>query len=160
MRRRLATGCGIAVLAAGTAFAACAADFKDFAGTWIIRSSVTAPWKDPKIPLGPGEPGRLIGQRVTFATAKVSGPSPIGCAKPVYKVATVGPDMIFEGELAEPRDYLKTTDAAALATKLGFADPQHIATLDAGCTELQFHQVKSGTLAFGLNNRVYYMTRN
>jgi hypothetical protein len=160
MKRLLATSWVMALVAAGTAFSAGAADLKDFAGTWIIRSSVTAPWKDPKFPLGPGEPGRLIGQPVTFATTKISGPSPIGCAKPVYKVETVGPDMIFEGELAEPRDYLKNTSAAALAAKLGFADPQHIVTLDAGCTELQFHEVKSGTLVFGLNNRVYYMTRN
>ena len=67
--------------------------------------------------------------------------------------------MIFEGELAEAREYAKDPDAVASATQLGFSDPRHIVTLDAGCTELQFHMVKPGTLAFGLNNRVYLMTR-
>jgi hypothetical protein len=150
---------GIVALMAGAAVAARAADFKDFAGLWIIRSSTVAPWKDPKDSLGDKDPGGLIGKTVTFAANAVSGPSPIGCTKPIYKVETVGPDMIFEGELAEPRDYAKNPDAVAAATKLGFADPRRIVTLDAGCTELQFHLVTPGTLAFGLNNRVYLMTR-
>jgi len=150
---------GIATLAVGIACAVEAAEFKDFAGAWVIRSSSVAPWKDPKNPLGASEPGQLIGKTVTFATNAVSGPAPIGCAKPVYKVETVGPDMIFEGQLAEPKDYAKNPDAVAAATKLAFADPRHIVTLDAGCTELQFHLVKLGTVAFGLNNRVYLMTR-
>ncbi|MEO8751939.1 MAG: hypothetical protein ABI624_04590 [Casimicrobiaceae bacterium] len=149
----------IVILVAVSAVDASAADFKDFAGTWVIRSSTVAPWKDPKVSLGATEPGKLIGRSVTFAANAVTGPSPIGCAKPVYKVETVGPDMIFEGQLAETREYAKSPDAVAAATKLAFADPRHIVTLDAGCTELQFHMVTQGTLAFGLDNRVYVMTR-
>ena len=148
-----------AILAGGTALDAGAADLKDFAGVWTIRSSTVAPWKDPKSPLGAKEPGQLIGRTVTFEADAVRGPPPIGCKKPVYKVETVGPDMIFEGQLAEPREYAKNPDPVASATKLAFADPRHIVTLDAGCTELQFHVVSPGTLAFGLDNRVYLMTR-
>ena len=98
---------GIAMLAVGIACAVDADEYKDFAGAWVIRSSSVAPWKDPKNPLGESEPGQLIGKTVTFAANAVSGPAPIGCAKPVYKVETVGPDMIFEGQLAEPKDYAK-----------------------------------------------------
>jgi len=158
MHRTWRVVAGSALLVAATN-AATAAEFTDFAGTWMIASSTVAPWKEPGNPLGATEPGRLIGRTVVFAPGAVSGPSPIGCAKPVYKVETVGPDMIFEGQLAEPREHAKTPDPVAAAAKLDFADPRHIATLDAGCTELQFHMVKTGTLAFGLNNRVYYMTR-
>jgi hypothetical protein len=136
-----------------------AADMTDFAGTWVIRNSVVAPWKEPTNPLGAKEPGGLIGRTVVFGAKAVTGPSPIGCRKPVYKVETGGPDMIFEGQLAEPRAWQKNANAASLAAALGFTDPAHIATLDAGCTELQFHRMKPGTLAFGLDNRVYVMTR-
>jgi hypothetical protein len=159
MNRQWVAAAGAVMLAAMAAQPGHAADFKDFAGTWIIRSSTVAPWKGPRTPLGTSEDNRLIGRTVTFADNAVTGPSPIGCAKPVYKVATVGPDMIFEGQLAEPRDGAVKPDPVATAKKLAFADPQHIATLDAGCTELQFHLMKPGTLAFGLNNRVYLMTR-
>jgi hypothetical protein len=136
-----------------------AAGFQDFAGAWVIRSSTAAPWKEADNPVGATEDKHIVGKSVTFATNAVTGPSPIGCAKPVYKVDTVGPDMIFEGQLAEGKGGAKAPDAAASAAKLGFADPQHIETLDAGCTEVQFHLVKPGTLAFGLNDRMYLMTR-
>ncbi len=149
----------IFILAAADAAAESIAGFNAFAGTWIIRSSTAAPWKDPTNSLGATEPGGLIGRTVTFEAKAVTGPSPIGCAKPVYKIETVGPDMNFEGQLAEPREYAKNPDPVATATKLAFADPLHIVTLDAGCTELQFHMMKQGMLAFGLNNRVYVMTR-
>jgi hypothetical protein len=163
MRPRSTTAVAAAFATALVALAATAgaraANMAAFAGTWVIRSSTVAPWKEPTNPLGTKEEGGLVGRTVVFGTKAVTGPSPIGCAKPVYKVATGGPDMIFEGQLAEPRAWQNNADAASLAAKLGFGDPAHIATLDAGCTELQFHQMKPGVLAFGLNNRVYVMTR-
>jgi len=143
MRRIHVAVAGAAVLAVGAASAGAAADLKDFAGVWTIRSSTVG----------------LIGRTVTFAADAVRGPPPIGCTKPAYKVETVGPDMIFEGQLAEPREYAKNPDPVASATKLAFSDPRHIVTLDAGCTEIQFHVVAPGTLVFGLDNRVYLMTR-
>jgi len=159
MRRIHVAVAGAAVLAVGAASAGAAADLKDFAGVWTIRSSTVAPWKDPKSLVGAKETGGLIGRTVTFAADAVRGPPPIGCTKPAYKVETVGPDMIFEGQLAEPREYAKNPDPVASATKLAFSDPRHIVTLDAGCTEIQFHVVAPGTLVFGLDNRVYLMTR-
>ena len=150
---------GTALLTLAATAGARAADMTAFAGTWVIRSSTVAPWKEPTNPLGTKEQGGLVGRTVVFGAKALTGPSPIGCAKPVYKVDTGGPDMIFEGQLAEPRAWQNHADAAALAAQLGFVDPARIVTLDAGCTELQFHQMKPGTLAFGLNNRVYVMTR-
>ncbi|HVO89849.1 MAG TPA: hypothetical protein VMV45_15010 [Casimicrobiaceae bacterium] len=153
----LSTG-AIVALALGTSVSPHAADMSAFAGTWVIASEVVAPWADPGQPPGREEPRRLIGKQVRFTPARVIGPAPIGCAAPVYKVEDVGPDMIFEGELAERRDGT-TPDALASATRLGFAHPDRIVTLDAGCTELQFHELRPGALAFGLNNRVYTMQR-
>jgi hypothetical protein len=146
-------------------FATCAAplanatDQDAFAGTWVIKSSTAAPWANKERVPEPDEPKRLIGKKVAFQAKRVVGPSPIGCTKPVYKVETVGPDMLFEGMLAEPAQGSAPVDARPAAQKLGFADPAHIRTLDAGCTELQFHEVRDGVLAFGLNNRVYLMER-
>jgi hypothetical protein len=61
--------------------------------------------------------------------------------------------------LAEPREGRPAPDALAAATKLGFARPTRITTLDAGCTELQFHELAPGRIAFGLNDRVYTLVR-
>jgi hypothetical protein len=136
-----------------------AVEMWQFSGTWIIRSSLVAPWADRKHPLAPEEPARLIGKAVRFSPGRVEGPAPLGCARPVYAVKNVAADMIFEGALAEPRDKPRQPDAAAAARELGFFDPGRIATLDAGCTELQIHELKPGTLVFGLNDRIYSMTR-
>jgi hypothetical protein len=154
----------IATLAAASFVLACAlasaADLDAFSGTWLIKSSAPAPWANNGRVPSPDEPKRLIGRKVAFQAKRVSGPSPIGCTKPVYKVETVGPEMLFEGMLAEPVQGSTTPlDARPAAAKVGFADPAHIRTLDAGCTELQFHEVRPGVLAFGLNNRIYLMER-
>src|SRR5207248_7710977 len=98
MKRSRAAVVAIAIIATATARAVSAADIKDFTGAWIIRSSTVAPWKDPKNPNGTTEAARLIGRTVTFGTTAIIGPSPIGCSKPVYRIDTVGPDMILEGE--------------------------------------------------------------
>jgi len=137
---------------------ALAADLGAFAGDWVIRGSVVAPWADPKFAPGDVEAKRLAGKSVVFGSRRVTGPSPIGCTGPAYKVEEVGPDMLFEGELSESRDG-RPADALRAATSLGFTRPQRIATLDAGCTEVQFHEMRPGVVAFGLNNRVYTMVR-
>ncbi|MFO1413754.1 MAG: hypothetical protein U1F10_07580 [Burkholderiales bacterium] len=138
---------------------AIAADMSPFTGTWTIARSVEAPWKEPDNPVGTREDRAVAGKTVVFAAGAVRGPSPIGCTKPVYNIETVPADGIFEGMLGEPRKHLPKPDAAAAATRLGFADPAHIVRLDPGCTEIMFAVVQPGTLAFALNNRVYYLTR-
>lgn len=146
-------------LALGCAAGAHAADLAPFAGTWMIGRSTEAPWKEPGNPVGASEEREVAGKTVTFSAAGVRGPSPIGCSKPVYRVDTGPADGIFEGMLGEARAHDPKPDAGAAAARLGFADPAHIVTLDPGCTEIRFSVVQPGTLAFALNNRVYYMTR-
>ena len=127
----------------------------------MITGSAIALWADPTHPPRSAESKRLAGKRVTFTAQRVIGPRPLGCAKPNYKVEVVGPDMIFEGMLAEPRGEMAGGAGAALAAAgaLGFDDPGNIPTLDAGCTEIRFHYLHRGAMVFGLNNRVYTMVR-
>lgn len=145
---------------ANTAFAA-PPDWQKIAGTWTITGSSAAPWADPTHPPHSAESKRLAGKRVTFTSQRVAGPSPLGCLKPKYKVEVVGPDYLFEGMLADPRNGSPSGPAAALASAraLGFDDPAHITTIDAGCTEVRFHALHRGVLVFGLNNRIYTMVR-
>ncbi|MEO7762631.1 MAG: hypothetical protein ABIS68_12060 [Casimicrobiaceae bacterium] len=149
------------LLSAALCSTSLAADWQPFAGAWTITGSAIAPWAAPTHPARSAESKRLAGKRVTFTAARVVGPRPIGCAKPQYEAKVVGPDMIFEGMLAEPRDGSSggASAAASSAGALGFDDPEHIMTLDAGCTEIQFHALHRGAMVFALNNRVYTMVR-
>lgn len=155
----LAIASGLAALS--FAHHACAADWRAWAGTWTITGAVAAPWSDATRPPDLRESRRMIGKPVTFTAGRIAGPRPLGCAKPVYKVDVVGPDMIFEGMLAEKAGPLAGGAGAAQASalKLGFGDPAHIPTLDAGCTEVQFHELRGGVLVFALDNLVYTMVR-
>src|SRR5258706_2753033 len=154
-----AAGVVSAWIVAGTGVAR-AADVKDYAGIWFITGSTAAPWADPTHPARSPESRRLTGKRVVFLPQRVVGPSPLGCVKPVYKIEFVGPDMIFEGMLAEPRNASPGGPAAALAnaSALGFPDPMRIKTLDVGCSEVHFHSFHRRAIVFGLNNRVYTLT--
>jgi len=140
---------------------ASAADWHSYAGSWAITGSAIAPWADPTHPPRSAESKRLAGKRVTFTAQRVTGPRPLGCAKPQYKVEVVGPDLIFEGMLAEPRGEMVGGAAAALAAAgaLGFDDPNNITTLDTGCSEVRFHRLHRGAMVFALNNRIYTMVR-
>jgi hypothetical protein len=131
-RKILAT---LALIALGPA--AQAQDHR-FAGTWRIR--------------------RLIGQTIAFGPKTVAGPKPLGCWKPVYATRQDGPDMLFQGSLAEPDRAGKPRDAATLARGLGMTSAT-IATLEVGCSEVEFHALAPDVLVFGLDNRVYTVRR-
>jgi hypothetical protein len=133
-----------------------------FSGTWIITGAVHAPWEDPKSPMADSDEKRMIGKAVSFEARRVAGPEPIGCNGPKYKVTDAPFDMLFEGGLATPPGTpTAQPDAAAAersARQLGFRG-KAAKTLDAGCTELQFHLVDDDTALFGLNDRVFTMKR-
>jgi hypothetical protein len=150
-----------AVLSAASCLPAVAADWQAFAGPWMITGSQIAPWAEPTHPPRSAESRRLTNKRVLFAATRVIGPRPLGCVKPKYKVDVRGPEGVFEGMLADPRNGRPTGAAAARATagSLGFDTPEAITTLDAGCTEVEFHALHRGVMVFGLNNRVYTMVR-
>ncbi|MDB5803680.1 MAG: hypothetical protein JWN73_1002 [Betaproteobacteria bacterium] len=132
-----------------------------FAGAWRIARAAHAPWEDPKNPVG-GDEKRLLGKTVVFAAKRVIGPSPIGCQGAKYAITDAPFDMLFEGMLAvPPTDHAARGDMALAlrnARALGFTGKAS-KTLDAGCTELQFHMVDENTALFGLNDRVYTMMR-
>ena len=161
MNTRLAKAACTCIFAATFCVPVAAADWHAYAGSWMITGSAIAPWADPTHPPRSAESKRLAGKRVTFTPQRVVGPRPLGCAKSNYKAEVVGPDMIFEGMLAEPRGEMLGGSSAALAAAgaLGFDDPGNIATLDAGCTEVRFHHLHRGAMVFALNNRIYTMVR-
>jgi hypothetical protein len=123
---------------------------------WVIESSSVAPWADPAQTLALDEPRRLIGKAVTFGPKAVQAPAPIGCANPKYAARQDGPDLLFQGALAEPDKDGKARDAAALARRLGM-NATTVATYEIGCSEFEFHALRPGTLSFALNDRIYTM---
>lgn len=126
------------------------ADFTpDYLGTWTISSSVAAPWATgtpDKASIA--ESKRLSGAALEFRKDQIKGPQPFACKKPQYKFETATAEDLFEGSL---------TDAAKQAADLGFKRTT-IPTLNTGC-EIQFHFIDAGTALFGLNDRVYRLTR-
>ena len=118
-----------------------------------------APWATPEEAQDGTEPKRLLGKTVTFGPKAVAGPAPLGCSKPVYSNRMDGPDMLFQGMLAEPDRNGKPRDPMRLAKELGMATSQ-VATLEVGCSEIEYHALSRDELVFGLNNRVYRMRRS
>jgi hypothetical protein len=149
----LATAAAALVCVAGLGAGMAAAEQK-LTGSWVIESAVRAPWIDSAQELDIHETKRLIGKIVTFGPKAVDAPAPIGCVKPVYTVRQDGPDMLFQGALAEPDKDGHTRNAAALAAQLGMHTPT-VVTYEIGCSEFEFHALQPGVLVFGLNDRVY-----
>src|SRR5215472_6045975 len=68
-----------------TAIPAQAAD-AFYLGTWKLSDAVVAPWADPKHRPEGAEKTRLIGKTVSLGARQISGPNPLACASPHYKV--------------------------------------------------------------------------
>ncbi|WP_424362474.1 hypothetical protein [Methylocystis parvus] len=141
----------------GVATAAAAMDAR-FAGSWRIDSAAPAPWAGPG-DIDPKEAKALVGKTVSFGPKSIAGPQPIGCKGPHYGVReSDGPDMLFEGMLAEPDKAGKPRNAAALAREIGMTTPT-VATLEVGCTEIAFHAIAPDRLVFALDNQIYTLKR-
>jgi len=120
-----------------------------FLGPWIISKSEPAPWAE-KGAASDAEAKPLLGKPVSILQDRIDGPKPLGCPKLRYKITDYTPDMLFQGGLTAP-------DKQAPA--LGFKD-KAIKTLETGCeAEIDFHMVDAMTVLFGLNDRIYTMTR-
>jgi hypothetical protein len=120
-----------------------------FLGPWTITKADPAPWAE-KGNASDAEAKRLLGKSVGILADRIDGPKPLGCSKLKYKVTSYAPDMLFQGSLTAP-------DKQAVA--LGFKD-KAIKTLETGCeAEIDFHMVDFMTVLFGLNDRIYTMTR-
>jgi len=98
-----------------------------------------------------------MGRIVAFRTKEITGPRPFACAKPQYKVADYGVDMIFQGAFDEMQRSNKKADPKALAVSLGFNGAK-IKTLETGC-EIDFHFVDDTTAEVGLNDYVYTLKK-
>ena len=128
-----------------------------YAGTWKIASSEPAPWLHETDWEVPKEVKQLVGASVLFKADRIVGPIPLACKGPHYEIVQYGADMLFQGELDVNGDPKTTPDKAA--TALGFSK-RPIPSITTGCaSEIEFHIVDDDHMLFGLNNRVYRMTR-
>jgi hypothetical protein len=123
----------------------------NFYGTWLITGAQVAPWARPgQAAFDTAEQHRLIGSKVIYGKARITGPAPLGCVKPHYRQFDAAPDYLFQGGLTEP---------AAQARALGFR-LHTIPTLETGCEgDIDFHFVDSRTALFGLNNMIYTLRK-
>ncbi len=120
-----------------------------FAGSWAISKAERAPWADAAS-RSDAEAKSLLGKQIDILPNRIDAPKLFGCGKFKYKVTSYSPDMLFQGGLTAP-----DKQAAALGFK-GSA----IKTLETGCgSEIDFHMVDADTILFGLNDRIYTLTR-
>jgi hypothetical protein len=120
-----------------------------FSGPWLITKAEPAPWAE-RGAASNAEAKALLHQPVSILPNSIDGPKPLLCHKLKYKVTNYTPDMLFQGSLTAPEKQ---------AAALGFKD-KAIKTLETGCeAEIDFHMVDEMTVLFGLNDRVYTMTR-
>ncbi len=128
-----------------------------YLGTWKLTEAVIAPWADAKRKPDATEKARLIGRSVVLAPRQISGPDPLACASPRYKVSDFGADMLFQGAFSEMQASNKSADPGKLAASLGFPGSR-VKTLETGC-EIDFHFVDATTAEIGLNDYVYTLKK-
>jgi hypothetical protein len=143
-------------LACATNVAAQAADLF-YLGTWKFSGAVAAPWADPKQKPNSAEKARLLGKTVIVSAKKITGPVPIACAGPHYKISDYPTDMVFRGAFGEMQSKDKTVDPTSMTGSLGFSG-NRIKTLETGC-EIDFHFVDATTAEIGLNDTVYTLKK-
>jgi hypothetical protein len=156
--RALSAAAGLAAsLIAASAPAPAAAQAR-FTGQWVIAKAAVAPWaRNPKDPADAADARRLVGKPMTIGMGRLRAPQPLGCAHPTYVFRDAGADTLFEGGLnADGAD--RPTDPAPLARALGMTT-RTVRGMTASCSEIEFFQIGPDTLLFGLNNRIYTVTR-
>jgi len=154
---RLAAAVATALWIAGST-SVFAAGLGRFAGNWVISSAVAAPWaKDPKNPTDEADAQRLIGKPLAIGAGFFRGPQPLGCDKPTYAFRSASADTLFEGSLnADGAD--KPTDPVVVARAL-HVSAKKTPAMTASCSEVEFLLIDPNTMLFGLNNRVFSVTR-
>jgi len=156
MKYAVATCFGLCVACAMQTPANAAEPF--YIGTWKLSGAVIAPWADPKQKPDTAEPSRLLGKTVTFAVKAITGPKPLACAAPHYKVSDFTADMLFQGAFDDMQSRDKSIDPNKIAAALGFSGTA-IKTLETGC-EIDFHFVDGTTAEIGLNDMVYTLKKH
>jgi len=153
---RRAVACFVSLVSLLTTATAQAAD-AFYLGTWKLSDAVLAPWADPKHKPDAAEKTRLIGKTVVLGARQISGPSPLACASPHYKVSDFTADMIFQGAFGEMQSSHKSVNPGKIAASLGFSGAS-IKTLETGC-EIDFHFVDATTAEIGLNDFIYTLKK-
>lgn len=133
-----------------------------FYGKWMIAGAVTAPWEDPDHPMLSDDAELYTGKIVDISRGRMTGPDLLGCGTTMLTVEPLPYAGLFEGGLAanpkraaDPYDIDK---ARRLAGELGFTT-EPVESLFHGCSEIVLHKVNDRTLLFGLNNRIFKLTR-
>ena len=128
-----------------------------FRGRWTIASSAMAPWATATDSVFPKEVAALVGRTVDIRADGIRGPTELACRKPNYELRAVPADELFQGTLADDGDLAEAPEV--IAARLGFTGKTP--TLITGCAnEIEFHRRDDGSLAFGLNNSIYRLTRS
>ena len=154
----LGAATGLAVwLVAASAPAPAAAQAR-FAGQWVIAKAAVAPWaRNPNEPADAADARRLVRKRLTIGAHRLTAPQPLGCVRPTYVFRDAGADTLFEGGLnTDGAD--RPTDPVALARSLGITQ-KTVRGMTASCSEVEFFLIGPDTVLFGLNNRVFTLTR-
>ena len=128
-----------------------------YQGIWKLSDAAVAPWADPKRKPDAAEKTRLVGKTIVITAKQITGPNPLACATPHYKVSDYTADMLFQGAFGEMQASNKSVDPGKIAASLGFAGAR-IKTLETGC-EVDFHFVDATTAEIGLNDYVYTLKK-
>lgn len=111
-------------------------------------------WTDHQKP-DPAETKALVGKIFVVGAKSITGPRQLACSDPKFKVVDSAADMLFQGAFEEMRERDKSLDPRQVAASVGFRGSSW-KTLETGCaTEIDFHFIDPGTIAFGLNNYIY-----
>jgi len=152
-------GVAIAVLTAACTTPRIVAADAFYIGRWKIDSAVVAPWWAEAQKPDNAEMKQLVGKTIVITAKAIQGPRQHACPNPRYVVKDYPADMLFQGGFGEMREKDKSVDPVKVAAKLGFHG-SNWKTLETGCgNEIDYHFLDSNRAAFGLNNYIYYLTR-
>jgi hypothetical protein len=149
MAGRYRAAIGTLAVLAGLSGAAPAAK-SPYLGTWLIAEAHIAPWAEPGAPKSTPESRQLVGKKLIYAPRRISGPIPLACNGPNYKMHDAPIDELFQGTLTKPKQQ---------AVALGFHGAK-VPTLETGCAGwIDFHYTDKSTALFALNNMIYTLRR-
>ena len=123
---------------------------RPFYGRWLIAEAHPAPWYNPADASTAPFDDHLVGKSIVYMPTRITGPRPLACRGPHYRMLQAPPDYLFQGGLTSP-----VTQASAL----GFRGSR-IATLETGCAaDIGFHFIDGSTALFALDNMVYTLRK-
>ena len=130
-----------------------------YLGRWKIESAAVAPWADSSRKPDQAEMKSLVGKSIVITARTITGPKGFACSNPAYHVRDYPADMLFQGAFGEMQRRDKSVHPSQVAAKIGFHGSSW-KTLETGCgNEIDYHFIDPTHVAFGLNDYVYYLTK-